>query len=390
MPLNRPLRYGMVGGGPGAFIGEIHRKAIGMDGLAELAAGCFSNVPEESRAQGKNLHLDPARVYESHEEMAAQEAALPESERIDVVVIVTPNFLHYPMARTFLEAGFHVVCEKPMTTTVEEAEHLCRLVEEHNRVFLLMHNYSGYPLVKQARQLVADGTLGTVRKVVAEYAQGWLATKIEEEGSRQAAWRTDPDRAGVSSAIGDIGTHAEHLARYVTGLEIDELCADLSTFVPGRALEDDANMLVRYKGGARGILYASQVSAGEENNLRLRVYGTKGALEWAQQEPNTLIFRPLEGPQQIYRAGHDYLHPSASRLERIPAGHPEGFLEAFANLYSNALRTIVAHERGEAPDPADLDFPTVQDGARGVHFIHTAVRSGHDSSWVDASYTPPA
>jgi predicted dehydrogenase len=390
MPLNRTLRYGMVGGGPGAFIGEIHRKAIGMDGLAELTAGCFSNVPEESRAQGKNLHLDPARVYESHEEMAAQEAALPKSERIDVVVIVTPNFLHYPMARTFLEAGFHVVCEKPMTTTVEEAEHLCRLVAEHNRVFLLMHNYSGYPLVKQARQLVADGTLGTVRKVVAEYAQGWLATKIEEEGSRQAEWRTDPDRAGVSSAIGDIGTHAEHLARYVTGLEIDELCADLSTFVPGRALEDDANMLVRYEGGARGILYASQVSAGEENNLRLRVYGTKGALEWAQQEPNTLIFRPLEGPQQIYRAGHDYLHASASRLERTPAGHPEGFLEAFANLYGNALRTIAAHESGEAPDPADLDFPTVQDGARGVHFIHTAVRSGHDSSWVDASYTPPA
>lgn len=390
MPLNRTLRYGMVGGGPGAFIGEIHRKAIGMDGLAELTAGCFSNVPEESRAQGKNLHLDPARVYESHEEMAAQEAALPKSERIDVAVIVTPNFLHYPMARTFLEAGFHVVCEKPMTTTVEEAEHLCQLVAEHNRVFLLMHNYSGYPLVKQARQMVADGTLGTVRKVVAEYAQGWLATKIEAQGSRQAEWRTDPERAGVSSAIGDIGTHAEHLARYVTGLEIGELCADLSTFVPGRALEDDANMLVRYKGGARGLLYASQVSAGEENNLRLRVYGTKGALEWAQQEPNTLIFRPLEGPQQIYRAGHDYLHASASRLERTPAGHPEGFLEAFANLYGNALRTVAAHESGETPDPADLDFPTVQDGARGVHFIHTAVRSGKDSSWVDASYTPPA
>ncbi|NBB85986.1 MAG: Gfo/Idh/MocA family oxidoreductase [Bacteroidetes bacterium] len=390
MPLNRPLRYGMVGGGPGAFIGEIHRKAIGMDGLAELTAGCFSNVPEESRAQGKNLHLDPARVYASHEEMAAKEAALPKSERIDVVVIVTPNFLHYPMARTFLEAGFHVVCEKPMTTTVEEAEHLCRLVAEHDRVFLLMHNYSGYPLVKQARQMVADGTLGPIRKVVAEYAQGWLATKIEEQGSKQAEWRTDPDRAGVSSAIGDIGTHAEHLARYVTGLEIEELCADLSTFVPGRALEDDANMLVRYKGGARGLLYASQVSAGEENNLRLRVYGTKGALEWAQQEPNTLIFRPLEGPQQIYRAGHDYLHPSASRLERTPAGHPEGFLEAFANLYSNALRTIAAHESGDTPDPADLDFPTVQDGARGVHFIHTAVRSGKDSSWVDAAYTPPA
>jgi predicted dehydrogenase len=380
----------MVGGGPGAFIGEIHRKAIGMDGLAELTAGCFSNVPEESRAQGKNLHLDPARVYASHEEMAAKEAALPKSERIDVVVIVTPNFLHYPMARTFLEAGFHVVCEKPMTTTVEEAEHLCRLVAEHDRVFLLMHNYSGYPLVKQARQMVADGTLGPIRKVVAEYAQGWLATKIEEQGSKQAEWRTDPDRAGVSSAIGDIGTHAEHLARYVTGLEIEELCADLSTFVPGRALEDDANMLVRYKGGARGLLYASQVSAGEENNLRLRVYGTKGALEWAQQEPNTLIFRPLEGPQQIYRAGHDYLHPSASRLERTPAGHPEGFLEAFANLYSNALRTIAAHESGDTPDPADLDFPTVQDGARGVHFIHTAVRSGKDSSWVDAAYTPPA
>ncbi len=390
MPLNRKLRYGMVGGGPGAFIGEIHRKAIGMDGLAELTAGCFSNVPEESRAQGEHLHLDPARVYESHEEMAAQEAALPASERIDVVVIVTPNFLHYPMARTFLEAGFHVVCEKPMTTTVEEAEHLCQLVEEHNRVFLLMHNYSGYPLVKQARHLVADGALGEVRKVVVEYSQGWLATKVEEAGSKQAEWRTDPERAGISSAIGDIGTHAEHLARYVTGLEIDELCADLSTFVPGRALEDDANMLLRYEGGARGVLIASQISTGEENNMRLRVYGTKGALEWAQQEPNTLIFRPLEGPQQLYRAGHDYLHTSASRLERTPAGHPEGFLEAFANLYGNALRTIAAHENGGTPDPADLDFPTVQDGARGVHFIHTAVRSGKDSSWVDASYTPPA
>jgi len=390
MPLNRKLRYGMIGGGPGAFIGEVHRRAIGIDGLAELTAGCFSNVPEESREQGEALYLDPDRVYDSYEVMAEKEAALPPGERIDVAVIVTPNFLHYPMARTFLEAGFHVVCEKPMTTTVEEAEHLCHLVKEHDRVFLLMHNYSGYPLVKQAREMVADGTVGEVRKVVAEYAQGWLATKVEEQGSKQAEWRTDPDRAGVSSAIGDIGTHAEHLARYVTGLEIEELCADLSTFVPGRALEDDANMLVRYKGGARGLLYASQISSGEENNLRLRVYGTKGSLEWAQQEPNTLTFRPLEGPQQIYRAGHEYLHASAHRLERIPAGHPEGFLEAFANLYGNALRTIAAHESGETPAPADLDFPTVQDGAKGVHFIHTAVRSGKDSSWVDAAYSPPA
>ncbi len=389
MSLDRKLRYGMVGGGPGAFIGEVHRKAIGLDGMAELTAGCFSNDPEESRLQGEALFLDPARVYDSFEEMASTESELPPEQRIDFVVIVTPNFLHYPMARTFLEAGFHVVCEKPMTTTVEEAEELCRLVKEKDRVFLLMHNYSGYPMVKQARHLVASGALGEVQKIIAEYSQGWLATKVEEEGSQQAEWRTDPERAGVSSAIGDIGTHAEHLARHVTGLKIEELCAELTTFVPGRRLEDDANILLRYEGGARGVLIASQMSVGEENNLRLRVYGTKASLEWEQQEPNTLIVRPMSGPQQIYRAGQEYLDSSASRYERIPAGHPEGFLEAFANLYGNAMRTIAARVVGEQPDPADLDFPTVYDGARGVHFIHTAVRSGKDSSWVDASYTPP-
>lgn len=391
MSLDRTLKYGMVGGGPGAFIGEVHRHAAALDGMATLVAGAFSSTPEKSREQGEKLFLDPDRVYGSYEEMAEKEAALPEGERIDFVVIVTPNHLHYQVARTFLEQDFHVICDKPMTTTLEDAEALCRLVAEHDRVFALTHNYSGYPMVKQARSLVEEGALGEIRKVVVEYSQGWLASRLEETGDKQASWRTDPARAGVSSAIGDIGTHAEHLARYVTGRELESLCADLTTFVPGRKLEDDANMLLEYEGGVKGVLICSQISVGEENNLRLRVYGTEAGLEWQQEHPNELYVRPADGPEQVYKRGNDYLADTAARNTRIPAGHPEAFLEAFANIYGNAMRTIAARVAGTEPDPADLDFPTAADGARGVHFIHTAVESGKkDASWVDASYSPPS
>lgn len=390
MPLGRKLRYGMVGGGPGAFIGAVHRKAAALDGEIELVAGAFSSTAEKSQQQGRELHLDKNRVYSSYEEMAEKEARLPEGERIDFVSIVTPNHMHFPVAKTFIQAGFHVVCDKPMTTTVEDAEALCRLVDQHGIVFALTHNYTGYPMVKQARAMVQQGEIGKVRKVVVEYPQGWLSDLVEAEGSKQASWRTDPKQAGVSSAIGDIGTHAENLARYITGLEMESLHADLTTFVPGRQLEDDANMLVHYEGGARGILYCSQISVGEENNLRIRIYGEKASLEWHQENPNYLYVYTGDGPERVYKRGNGYLAPIAQHNSRLPSGHPEAFIEAFANIYVNAGRTISARIAGEQPGEFDLDFPTVQDGAVGVHFIHTAVASGKKRDWVDARYTPPS
>jgi predicted dehydrogenase len=390
MPIGRRLRYGMVGGGPGAFIGAVHRRAAALDGLAELAAGAFSADAAKSRAQGAELHLDPARVYAGYEAMADREAALPAERRIDFVSIVTPTHLHFAVARLFLERGFHVVCDKPMTTTLEDAAALQALARRTPVVFALTHNYSGYPLVKQARALVRDGALGTIRKVVVEYAQDWLSAPLERAGNKQASWRTDPALAGVSSSIADIGSHAEHLARYVTGLAPERLCADVTTFVPGRLLEDDANMLVQYEGGARGILYCSQISTGEENALRLRVYGTEASVEWRQETPNALSLRRQGRPEELMKRGNDYLAPAARRASRIPPGHPEGFIEAFANVYANVIRTIGARLAGETPDPLDLDFPTVEDGARGVHFIHTAVRSGRERAWVDARWTPAA
>ena len=384
----RRLRYGMVGGGPGAFIGAVHRRAAALDGLAELVAGAFSSDAARSRAQGAELGLDPRRVYASYEEMAEREAALPDGERIDFVAIVTPNHMHYPNARAFVERGIHVVCDKPLTTTLEDAEALCRLVAEHDVVFALTHPYAAYPLVKQARALVANGTLGTIRKVIVEYSQGWLATAVEETGNRQADWRTDPARAGAG-AIGDIGTHAEHLARYVTGLEMERLYADVSTFVPGRRIDDDANMLVHYRGGAKGILFCSQISVGEENRLALRVYGTEASLEWHQQTPNELLVRRADGPLERYTPGHAFLAPEARRGTRMPPGHTEGLLEAFANIYASVARVILARRAGVAPDPLDLDLPTVQDGAAGVHFVHAALESGRTHAWVNAAYTPP-
>lgn len=382
MPLNRKLRFGMVGGGPGAFIGAVHRRAAIMDGLATLVAGAFSSDRDKSRAQGRELHLDADRVYDSYQAMAEGEAALSAGERIDFVSIVTPNHLHFSIARAFIERGIHVICDKPMTTTVADAEALCRLVREHDVVFALTHNYSGYPLVKQARAMVQSGELGQIRKIVAEYSQGWLSTRIEATGQKQADWRTDPARAGAG-ALGDIGSHAEHLARYITGLEIEALCADVSTFVEGRRIDDDANLLVRYRGGAKGVLFCSQISLGEENRLSLRVYGTDASLEWHQQEPNVLIVRRGDGPMQVYKPGHPFLAPAAQHATRLPSGHPEAFFEAFANVYANAMRTIAARLAGETPDPLDLDFPTVEDGLAGVRFILAAVASGKNAEWID-------
>jgi predicted dehydrogenase len=388
MGLGRKLKYGMVGGGPDAFIGGVHRMAAALDGNIELVAGAFSSSPEKSREQGNALMLDGKRVYGSYQEMAEKEAALPEGERIDFVSIVTPNKMHFPVAKTFLEAGFHVVCDKPMTTTLEEAEELVRMVKEKDLVFGLTHNYTGYPMVKQAKYLIAEGKLGVLRKVVVEYPQGWLATPVDAEGSKQAAWRTDPDQAGVSSCIGDLGSHAENLARYVTGLEIEEICADMTTFVPGRRLEDDGNVLIHYKGGARGILYASQISPGEENNLVIRVYGETASLEWHQENPNSLIVKYLDKPMEVWTRGSGYVCEAAGANTRIPFGHPEGFIEAFANIYKAVGNTIAARISGTKPGSLDLDFPTALDGAFGVHFIHKAVESGKAKGWITAEYKP--
>ncbi|QXD14038.1 Gfo/Idh/MocA family oxidoreductase [Rhodocaloribacter litoris] len=389
MTLNRKLRYGMVGGGPGAFIGAVHRTAAALDGMMELVAGAFSSNPEKSRQMGAELLLDPRRVYGSYQEMVEREAALPAGERIDFVAIVTPNHMHFPVAKAFIEAGFHVVCDKPMTTTLEDAEALCRLVARHGVVFALTHNYTGYPMVKQARAMVQAGEIGTVRKIVVEYPQGWLARPLEQEGNKQAAWRTDPKQAGAG-ALGDIGSHAENLARYITGLEMEALCADVHTFVEGRAIDDDVSMLIHYAGGARGILHATQVAVGEENNLNIRVYGTEGSLQWFQEHPNELYYRPFGQPARVLRRGNDYLTDIARHNTRLPSGHPEAFFEAFANIYRNAGRTIAARLTGTEPHPFDLDFPTVQDGAVGVHFILTALESGRRRAWVDARYTPPS
>jgi predicted dehydrogenase len=385
------IRYGMVGGGPGAFIGDVHRMAAALDGEMALVAGAFSSDPERSAAQGRALGLDPSRVYGSWEQMADAEAALPAGERIDFVSIVTPNHLHFGPARAFLEAGFHVVCDKPLTTTIEDAHALCELVRERDAVFALTHNYTGYPMVKEARARVRRGELGTIRKVVVEYLQGWLATPLEASGQKQADWRTDPARAGVAGALGDIGSHAHNLVRYVTDLDLASMCGDLTTFVEGRRLEDDASLLLRFEGGAHGTLTASQVCVGEENGLSLRVYGTEGSLAWHQEEPETLRMRSLDGPERILRRGHPYVGSAGAAATRLPPGHPEGFIEGFANIYRAAARAIVSRRGGDAGagDAAELDFPTVWDGARGVHFLHRAVAAGRTDGWIDARYDGP-
>lgn len=333
--MSRKIRYGMVGGGRGAFIGAVHRIAANMDGQIELVCGAFSSDPEKSKASGADLFLDPARCYGSFEEMIFAEKALPTEQRMDFVSIVTPNHMHFAPAKLALENGFHVLSDKPATIDLSEAKTLAGIVSDTGLLYGLTHNYTGYPLVKQAREMVLSGALGKIRKVVAEYPQGWLATRLEESGQKQAAWRTDPTRSGAAGCVGDIGTHAENLAEYITGIKIRELAADLTSFVEGRLLDDDANILLRFEGGAKGVLHCSQISVGEENNLNIRVYGEKGGLEWHQKEPNTLILKWLDKPMEIYRTSNGYLGAAAAANSRTPAAHPEGYLEAFANIYRN-------------------------------------------------------
>ena len=381
--MSRKIRMGMVGGGRGAFIGNVHRMAAAMDGQIDLVGGVFSSDPEKSKASGSDLFLSPDRVYSSFEEMIISEKKLPADQRMDLVSIVTPNHMHFKPAAMAITNGFHVICDKPLCYNLEEAYELQELVMHSDRIFALTHNYTGYPLVKQAKKMLRDGKLGEIRKVVVEYPQGWLSTLLEASDQKQAAWRTDPSRSGIAGAIGDIGTHAENLAEYITGLKITELCADISTMVDGRKLDDDGNVLLRFENGARGILYASQISAGEENNLRIRVYGEKGGLEWAQMEPNTLIVRWAERPMEILRTGGPGLGPEAAAHTRIPAGHPEGYLEAFANIYRNVAKCIQAKDSGLEVDPLFKDFPDIKDGVRGMEFIYKVIESGKSTQkWL--------
>ena len=370
----------MVGGGPGAFIGEVHRKAARLDGKIEIVAGVFDIDPAKSKQMGMELQLDPHRVYNDFRTMIASESALPASERIDFVSICTPNNWHYPIARAFLEAGFNVMCEKPMTMTLAEAIELRTVVKKSGKIFGLMHNYTGYPMIKLARDMVCQGDLGEIRKVVVCYPQGWLARPIEKSGQQQASWRTDPKQSGIAGAIGDIGSHCENLAEYVTGLEITEVCADLTAFIPDRRLDDDGNVLLRFSNGARGVLHCSQVSVGEENGLSIWVYGSEAGMEWHQEHPNQLLFKPLDAPVQVWSRGNGYVaakSPAAARCTRIPAGHPEAFLEAFANNYMNFVDTILAREAGLEPDALICDFPQVGEGIRGMKFIETTVGNAH-------------
>ncbi|MBN8652695.1 MAG: Gfo/Idh/MocA family oxidoreductase [Cytophagales bacterium] len=367
---------GMVGGGKDAFIGSIHRLAANMDGLIEVVAGALSINPEVAKESGKMLFLSEDRTYTTFEEMIEKESKLPADKRIDFVTIVTPNFAHFAPAMLAMEKGFHVVIEKPIAFTLDEARQLKKKVQETGLLLCLTHTYSGYPMVREARAMVRDGIFGKIRKVYVEYPQGWLSKMSEREGNAQAAWRTDPKRSGKAGAMGDIGTHAAHLAEFITGLKITHLCADLNIMVPGRALDDDGNVLLKFDNGGAGVLMASQVAAGEENALKIRVYGENGGLEWSQQEPNTLLVKWLDKPTQIYRAGtNGFIHPEAQFNTRTPAGHPEGYLEAFANLYRNFALALTAKIDGTKASE-HIDFPSVDDGIRGMAFIDNVVKSG--------------
>lgn len=377
--MNRKLRMGMIGGGNNAFIGAIHRIAANMDGLIELSCGALSSNPDTARDSGKSLLLPENRIYASYEEMIKNERSLSENERMDFVSIVTPNHAHIGPALMALDNGFHVVIEKPMTFTLEEAKQLQQKVKETGLTLALTHTYAGYPMVKQARSMVQSGAIGKLRKIYVEYPQGWLSQLSEKEGNKQASWRTDPSRSGKAGAMGDIGTHAAHLAEYISGLQITELCADLNIVVEGRALDDDGAVLLRFNNGASGVLIASQVAAGEENALKIRVYGEKGGLEWHQMEPNTLLVKWLDQPTQVYRAGQGYLSSFAKFNTRTPGGHPEGYLEAFANIYRCFALTLDAKMNGNVPTPEMLDFPGVEEGVRGMAFIDNVVASSKSS-----------
>ncbi len=380
----RKIRMGMVGGGRGAFIGAVHRMAAALDGQIELVCGAFSSDPEKSKLSGGDLFLPADRAYGSYSEMIQKEKELPADVRMDFVSIVTPNHVHFGPAKMALENGFHVVCDKPLAFNLAEALELERLVKETGLLFALTHNYTGYPMVKHARHMVANGELGKIRKIVVEYPQGWLATKLEATGQKQADWRTDPKRSGAAGAMGDIGTHAENLAEYITGLKIKELCSDLTTFVDGRLLDDDGSILLRFENGAKGILFASQIAVGEENDINIRIYGEKGGLEWHQEEPNTLVAKWLDRPKQLLRTGVGDLSPEAQAHTRVPPGHPEGYLEAFANIYRNFAKCLQAKIEGKEPEAIFQDFPTVTDGVRGMRFIEKVVESSKKGAvWLE-------
>jgi predicted dehydrogenase len=375
---------GMIGGGKDAFIGAVHRIAANMDGQIEFCCGALSVHPEMARESGELLFLPKDRTYESYADMLEKEAGMPPEKRIDFVTIVTPNFAHFEPAMMALEHGFNVVIEKPMTLSLEEAKQLQAKVEETGLTLCLTHTYSGYPMVKQAREMVKEGKIGSIRKVMVEYPQGWLSTLTEREGNAGAAWRTDPKKSGKSGCMGDIGTHAAQLAEYISGLKITKLCADLNIVVPGRGLDDDGNVLLKFDNGANGVLIASQIAAGEENALKIKVYGEKGGLEWHQMEPNTLIVKRLDQPAQLYRAGQAYLSDIAKHNTRVPGGHPEGYLEAFANIYRNFAATVRSKSNGETPSEANLDFPNVTDGVRGMAFIENVVASSQsEEKWFE-------
>jgi len=375
---------GMIGGGKDAFIGAVHRLAFNMDGQVELVAGALSINPEVALDSGRSLYLDEERIYTDYKVMLEKEAAMPADQRIDFVSIVTPNFVHFEPAMMALDKGFNVVIEKPITFTLEQAKELKAKVEATNLTLLLCHTYTGYPMVKQAKQLLTSGALGKIRKVYVEYPQGWLSTFLEGTGQAQASWRTDPKRSGKAGSMGDIGTHAFNLAEYVTGLQVVKICADLNTIVPGRMLDDDGAVLLNFNTGASGVLMATQVAAGEENNVKIRVYGEKGGIEWKQEDANTLLVKWLDKPSEIYRAGTGYLNSFASHNCRTPAGHPEGYLEAFANLYRNFALTLKAKLKGEEPNDEWLDFPSLEEGVRGMAFIENVVKSGlSEHKWVN-------
>ena len=378
-----PIRLGMVGGGRDAFIGAVHRIAARLDGEFELVAGCFSSTAEKSKASGADLGLNPDRVYGDFTEMAKREARLKTG--IQAVAIVTPNHMHATPAKEFLKRGIHVICDKPLTATLKDARGLAKAAEASDALFVLTHNYTGYPMIRQAREMIGAGDLGPLRVVQVEYAQDWLSTPLESTGMKQAAWRTDPERSGAGGAIGDIGTHAYNLARFVTGLELAELSADLSSFVDGRRVDDDAQVRLRFDGGAKGLLWASQVAPGNENGLRLRIYGERGGLEWAQEDPNYLWHTPLGEPQRLLTRGGSGSGAAAGAVTRIPPGHPEGYLEGFANIYGAAAAAIRARADGQ-PVPEDLHFPTIQDGLEGVAFVDACVRSSaRNAAWVKLS-----
>ncbi len=379
------LRMGMIGGGEGSFIGAVHRIAAELDGQIELVGGAFSSDPERSKRSGEALYgLSSDRCYGSFEELLASESSLGSQDRVHFIVIATPNHVHYAHAKAALEAGFHVMSDKPMTHSLDEALDLRETVNRTGKVFGLTHNYTGYPMIKEARYLVRGAAFGKVRRINIEYIQGWLSTPEEAGGNKQAEWRTDPARSGAAGCMGDIGTHGENLAEYVTGLRIESLCADLTTFVPGRRLEDDGNVLLRFEGGAKGVLSASQIAVGVENGLTLRVYGETGGLEWSQMEPNSLIVRWPDRPFEVRRTGAAGVSKASVAASRIPPGHPEGFLEAFALLYRNFASAVLDAEAGKAVRAEDYDFPTVNDGVRGMQFIETVVASSHHgATWLD-------